>query len=58
MRSDWILEVLADLRDFAKANQLTLLAEQLEDTAIIALTEIASSSENTGSGVEDNKHNM
>lgn len=36
MRSDWIVDVLADLRSFADANALPLLAEQLDDTALIA----------------------
>lgn len=42
MRSDWILDVLADLRSFAEANDLPQLAEQLDDTAIIAVAEFAS----------------
>lgn len=47
MRSDWILDVLADLRTFAESNNLPVLAEQLDDTAIIALTEIAALKERT-----------
>ena len=41
MRSDWILDVLTDLKTFAAANDLPVLAEQLDDTAIVALAEIA-----------------
>jgi hypothetical protein len=41
MRSDWILDVLTDLKTFATANGLPVLAEQLDDTAIVALAEIA-----------------
>ena len=41
MRSDWILDVLSDLKTFATANDLPVLAEQLDDTAIVALAEIA-----------------
>lgn len=41
MRSDWILDVLTDLKTFATANDLPVLAEQLDDTAIVALAEIA-----------------
>jgi hypothetical protein len=41
MRSDWILDVLADLKTFAEANNLPALAEQLDDTALVALTEIS-----------------
>lgn len=45
MRSDWILDVLADLRAFAQANDLPRLAEQLDDTALIATAEIAMKNE-------------
>ena len=41
MKSDWILDVLADLKTFAHANGMPALAEQLDDTAIVAMTEIA-----------------
>ncbi len=41
MRSDWILDVLTDLKTFARANGMPALAEQLDDTAIVAMTEIA-----------------
>ncbi len=47
MRTDWILDVLADLRTFASSNDLPALAEQLDDTAIVALTEIAALKERT-----------
>ncbi len=40
--NDWILDVLADLKSFAMANDLGSLAEQLEDTSLIAAAEIAS----------------
>lgn len=42
MRSDWILDVLSDIKSFAIANELPLLAEHLDDIAIVALTEITS----------------
>lgn len=48
MQNDWILDVLADLKTFACANGLGALAEQLDDTTLIAAAEIASQSENTG----------
>ncbi len=41
MRSGWILDVLADLKTFARANELVALAEQLDDTSIVAMAEIA-----------------
>ena len=43
--NDWILDVLADLKSFALANDLGALAEQLEDTTLIAAAEIASKAE-------------
>lgn len=42
MRNDWILDVLADLKAFAQANGLNTLAEQLEDTALVAAVELSS----------------
>jgi hypothetical protein len=41
MQYDWILDVLDDLRAFAKGNGLSVLAEQLEDTSLVAAAEIA-----------------
>jgi hypothetical protein len=45
MRNDWIIDVLADLRRFAEANDLPLLAEQLDDTALVATAEIVARDE-------------
>lgn len=42
IRNDWILDVLADLKTFAVSNDLPLLAEHLDDTALVAMAEIAS----------------
>ena len=42
MTNDWIIEVLADLTTFATENGLTALADQLEDTALVAKAEIMS----------------
>ena len=47
MRSDWILDVLADLRAFALSTDLPALAEQLAATALVALAEIAALEERT-----------
>lgn len=47
MRSDWILDVLADLKTFALSNDLPELAEHLDDTALVALAEIAAREERT-----------
>jgi len=44
MGHKWIIDVLADLKSFAQANDLTLLADQLEQTATVASAEITSTS--------------
>ena len=40
MKSDWILDVIQDLSRFARKNELLILAEQLDDVALVALSEI------------------
>ncbi len=42
MQNEWILEVLADLREFASHNGLPALADYLDDTRLVAAEEIAS----------------
>lgn len=41
-QNEWILDVLSDLKSFATANGMSALAEQLDDTKLIAAAEIAS----------------
>lgn len=45
MRSEWILDVLSDLKNYALSSDLPQLAEHLDDAALVALTEIASQEE-------------
>lgn len=45
MQDEWILDVLADLRAFASQNGLGVLAEQIDDTRIVAAAELASKAE-------------
>ena len=40
----WIIDVLADLRDFARENDMPLLHKQLEEAGLVAEVEIASHS--------------
>ena len=40
MQNEWILDVLSDLTVFAQKNGLGVLAEQLDDTRLIATTEL------------------
>ena len=41
MQNEWILDVLADLKTFAVQNGLSVLAEQLDDTQLVAASELA-----------------
>lgn len=45
MQHDWILDVLADLRSFARANGLPAVADKLTETTDLAMIEIASAEE-------------
>lgn len=47
MGHKWIIDVLADLKSFAQQNDLSLLAVQLEETALVASAEISSLPEGT-----------
>lgn len=40
MSLEWMIEVLMDLKNFARANGLTGLAEQLDDSILIAASEL------------------
>lgn len=42
MKNDWILDVLADLRTFASSNDMGTLAEQLDNTMLVAASELVS----------------
>lgn len=42
MNNHWILDILADLRAFAQQNDLDALAEQLDQTRLLAAVELAS----------------
>jgi len=42
MKNDWIIDVLMDLKKFSAKNELTYLAEHLDDTIMVASTELAS----------------
>lgn len=53
MQHDWILDVLADLKNFAKTNGLPALAEQLEDSRMVAMAEVASRMEGAQVGLRE-----
>jgi hypothetical protein len=48
MQNDWIIDVLADVKTFARANGLPMLAAQLEETAFVAAAELSAQSEGAG----------
>lgn len=54
-KNEWILDVLSDLNAFAVANGLSALAEQLDDTRLIAAAEIASMQEEARTPANGNK---
>ncbi|WP_299662928.1 hypothetical protein [uncultured Ruegeria sp.] len=54
-QNEWILDVLSDLNAFAVANGLSALAEQLDDTRLIAAAEIASSKDEACAPANGNK---
>ncbi len=41
MKNDWIIDVLMDLRKFSAKNELKYLAEHLDDTIMVATSELA-----------------
>lgn len=41
MQNEWIVDVLADLKAFAQNNGMNVLAEQLDDTRLVAVAELA-----------------
>ena len=49
MQNEWILDVLADLKTFAQQNGMGVLAEQLDDTQLVAASELASTGEGRNS---------
>lgn len=50
MQNEWILDVLTDLRTFARQNGLGVLAEQIDDTRLVAAAELASKEASPGEG--------
>lgn len=46
MSLEWMIEVLMDLKNFARANGLTALAEQLDDSILIAASELKQTARN------------
>lgn len=47
MKHEWILDVLTDLKNFARANGLPALSDQLTETVELAAVEISSCEQRT-----------
>ena len=45
MKNDWIIDILRDIRSFAKRKGFLVLAEHLDDAIFIAAREIAAARE-------------
>ncbi|EPX81565.1 hypothetical protein [Litoreibacter arenae] len=60
MKNDWIIDVLMDLKKFSARNNFSYLAEHLDDTIMVASTELASSSNSmrhmAGDGEQTGRH--
>lgn len=41
MTNDWIIDVLTDLKKFSAKNEMISLTEQLDDTIMVAATELS-----------------
>ena len=52
MKHSWMLDVLADLSAYAQKNDLTALAEQLDDTRHVAVSELVAQAEAAAHGME------
>jgi hypothetical protein len=52
MTNDWIIDVLTDLRKFSASNSMERLAERLDDTILVASSELSTAhlTPQTGSG--------
>lgn len=53
MAHDWIIDVLTDLKTFARSNGFEALAEQLDDTQMVAQIEIASHAKGMACGLRN-----
>lgn len=51
MKNEWILDVLTDLRAFAQSNELPNLADHLERTQALALSELSQGGDVARNGI-------
>ncbi len=56
MSNEWILDVLTDLRSFARENGMDALAEQLDDAHLLAVIELTLQTKNPCTSDSDTTH--
>ncbi|MBP7001202.1 hypothetical protein [Amaricoccus sp.] len=49
-KSDWVIDILRDIRQFSEKNGMPELAEQLDDAIFVAAREIGAKLDAAGSG--------
>lgn len=49
-KSDWVIDILRDIRQFSEKNGMPELAEQLDDAIFVAAREIGARLDGAGSG--------
>jgi len=47
MTQEWMIDVLTDLKNFAQTNGLMALAEQLDDSILVAVSELKLNTQDT-----------
>lgn len=58
MTNDWIIDVLMDLRLFAEQNGLATLADHLDDTVLVAASELAARDGTAKGGSLNHAHQL
>jgi hypothetical protein len=58
MSQEWIVDVLADLQSFARQNGMSSLAEQLDDTMMVAAAELAQTANGGSKPTDPNAHRV
>ncbi|GLQ34501.1 hypothetical protein GCM10007939_07840 [Amylibacter marinus] len=53
MKHEWMIDVLSDLQNFAKQHDLDRLAEHIEDTLLVAASELAAQRQGSAQGADE-----
>jgi len=52
VQHEWMIRVLEDLQNYARSHRLVALVDHLEQTRLLAMTEIANLPDETGQGAD------